>query len=77
MSLDALAMERVRTPQQETTVGDLRIERRDPGLESEIGDVVLEPTQSVPPDPGRKGHTVEPIGNGGRRPPPKAFMDAM
>jgi hypothetical protein len=55
---DAVSMERSRASEHEPIAGEFRFERRDPRVEYKVGNVLLELTQSVSPDLGRKGHTV-------------------
>ncbi len=63
MNANPVAMERGGAPEDHATVDELHVQRRDPRIVGEVRNFFLEATQYITPDPGRTGHSSQPITN--------------
>ena len=57
METDPIAVKRGRAPEYKALAMDFDRKRRNPCVDRKVRDLILEPTQSVVPDLGRRGHS--------------------
>lgn len=60
MNANPIAMKRGRASEYDAVGAELDRERCKPGVICEVRDVFLKATQSVAPDLGKKGHSIQP-----------------